>query len=61
MSTSRGAVLQEACMPRFVGRRTHGIWWDLGALIVLAIIIFVVLEVTGTVHAFGALPGPALG
>jgi hypothetical protein len=48
-------------MPRFVGRRTHGIWWDMGAVIVLAIIIFVVLEVTGTVHAFGALPGPALG
>ena len=61
MSTICAVVLQEAWMPRFVGRRTHGIWWDVGAVIVLAIIIFVVLEVTGTVHAFGALPGPALG
>ncbi|HEY5528865.1 MAG TPA: hypothetical protein VIL51_05365 [Thermoleophilia bacterium] len=48
-------------MPRFVGRRTHGLWWDVGAVIVLAIIIVVVLQVTGTVHVFGALPGPALG
>ena len=48
-------------MPRFVGRRTHGLWWDVGAVIVLAIIIVVVLQVTGTVHVFGALLGPALG
>jgi hypothetical protein len=48
-------------MPRFAGRRAHGIWWDVGAVIVLVVIIVVVLQVTGTVDIFGALPGPVLG
>ena len=39
-------------MPRFVGKRTHHIWWELAALIVLVLVILVVLELTGTAHIF---------
>jgi hypothetical protein len=56
-----GTLLWEAQMPRFAGRRAHGIWWDVGAVVVLVIIIVVVLQVTGTVDIFGALPGSVLG
>jgi len=47
-------------MPRFVGKRSHGLWWDAAAIIVLVIIIVVVLEITGTVHLFGATMEPLL-
>lgn len=40
-------------MPRFVGRRSHGIWLDIVAVVVLAIVVLIVLGLTGTVHIFG--------
>ncbi|MCL5735904.1 MAG: hypothetical protein M1274_10020 [Actinobacteria bacterium] len=43
-------------MPRFIGRRSHGLWLDVIALIVLIVIIVVVLALTGTIHIFGAVP-----
>ena len=39
-------------MPRFIGRRTHLIWWELLSLAVLVVVILVVLDVTGTAHIF---------
>ena len=39
-------------MPRFIGKRTHYIWWELAALIVLVLVILVVLELTGTANIF---------
>lgn len=39
-------------MPRFIGKRTHYIWWELAALIVLVLVILVVLELTETADIF---------
>lgn len=39
-------------MPRFVGRKTHPVWWDVIAVIVLIIIVVVVLDLAGTVRLF---------
>jgi hypothetical protein len=39
-------------MPRFIGRRTHLIWWELLTLAVLVVVILVVLHVTGTADIF---------
>ena len=39
-------------MPRFIGKRTHPIWWELLALVVLVLVILVVLHLTGTAHIF---------
>lgn len=39
-------------MPRFAGKRSHLIWWELAVLIVLVVVVLVVLEVTGTAHIF---------
>jgi hypothetical protein len=41
-------------MPRFVGRKTVPVWWDIIALIVLAIAVVIVLSLTGTIHLFGS-------
>ena len=49
-------VHREGLMPRFVGKRPHGLWLDVIAVVVLVIVIVVVLEVTGTIHIFGAAP-----
>lgn len=46
-------------MPRFVGKRSHGLWLDVVAVVVLALVIVVVLQVTGTIHLFGATSGVA--
>lgn len=40
-------------MPSFVGRRSHGIWLDVVAVVVLAIVVVIVLGLTGTIHIFG--------
>ncbi len=50
-------------MPRFVGKRSHGLWLDVIAVLVLVIVIVVVLEIAGAIDIFGGLPGatPALG
>lgn len=39
-------------MPRFIGKKTHLIWWELLALAVLVVVILVVLHVTGTADIF---------
>jgi hypothetical protein len=41
-------------MPRFVGKKAVSIWVDVGALIVLAIVVVVVLGLTGVIHIFGS-------
>ena len=46
-------------MPRFIGKRSHGLWLDAVAVVVLVIIVVIVLEVTGTVHLLSAAPGAA--
>jgi hypothetical protein len=39
-------------MPRFLKRKTHYLWLNLVALIVLALVVILVLELTGTTHIF---------
>ena len=43
-------------MPRFLGRRSGRLWWDVAALIVLVLLVILVLEVTGTTHLFSYVP-----
>lgn len=50
----------EVRMPRFIGRRAHGIWWDVIAVVVLAIIVVVALELTETIDLFGSTVRPLL-
>ncbi|GEM_PF-1410436 len=39
-------------MPRFLRRKSHHIWLDLVALVTLALVVILVLELTGTTHMF---------
>lgn len=39
-------------MPRFLGKKSYTLWWDLLALIVLALVVILVLELTETTHIF---------
>lgn len=39
-------------MPRFLKRKSHRVWLDVVVLIVLALVIILVLELTGTTHIF---------
>jgi|APFre7841882724_1041349.scaffolds.fasta_scaffold91274_2 hypothetical protein len=39
-------------MPRFLGKSRHSLYWDVIALIVLALVVILVLELTGTTHIF---------
>jgi len=39
-------------MPRFLGKNSHSRWWDVLALIALALVVILVLELTGTTHIF---------
>jgi hypothetical protein len=41
-------------MPRFVGKKVVPLWWDIVALVVLAIILLLVLSLTGAIHLFGS-------
>ena len=41
-------------MPRYVGKKSRGLWWDIAAIVVLAIIVLVVLELTETIDLFGS-------
>jgi hypothetical protein len=50
--TTVSSALMEACMPRFLGRKTHRIWLDVVALVVLVLLVILVLELTGTTHIF---------
>jgi hypothetical protein len=45
-------------MPRFLGRDKRSVYWNVVALIVLAIVVIVVLELTGTIDLVGSLPAP---
>jgi hypothetical protein len=51
-------MLREALMPRFVGKKAYGLWWDAIALVVLAIIVVVVLELTKTINLLSIASGP---
>jgi len=42
----------EARMPRFLKYRSRRVWLDVVALIVLALVVILVLELTGTTHMF---------
>jgi hypothetical protein len=44
----------EASMPRFVGRKATPVWVDVTALVVLAIVVVLVLALTGVIHIFGS-------
>jgi len=39
-------------MPRFLGRKSRRIWVDVVAVVVLALVVILVLELTGTTHIF---------
>ena len=39
-------------MPRFLGKKAHRVWWDAIALVVLALLVVLVLELTGTTRLF---------
>ena len=39
-------------MPRFVGKKTPLIWWELLGLVVLVLVILLVLHFTGTADIF---------
>ena len=39
-------------MPRFLGKKPHTTWWDVLALIALALVVILVLELTETTHIF---------
>jgi hypothetical protein len=41
-------------MPRFVGKQTVPVWWDIIALVVLVIVVVLVLSLTGVIHLFGS-------
>ena len=45
-------------MPRFLGKKTHPVYWDVLALVVLALLVVLVLELTGTIHLLGSIAGP---
>jgi len=47
-------------MPRFLGRNRRSVYWNVVALIVLAIVVILVLELTGTIDLFSSLSTPAL-
>ena len=39
-------------MPRFLGKNSHSRWWDVLSLFALALVVILVLELTGTTHIF---------
>ncbi len=39
-------------MPRFLGKKSYMLWWDIAGLILLALVVILVLELTGTTHIF---------
>jgi hypothetical protein len=41
-------------MPRFVGKKTVPIWWNIIAVIVLVLAVVIVLSLTGVIHLFGS-------
>ena len=45
-------------MPRFLGRNKRSVYWNVVALIVLAIVVILVLELTGTIDLLSSVPTP---
>ena len=43
-------------MPRYVGKKSRVLWWDVAAIVLLAIVVLVVLQLTETVDLFGSAP-----
>lgn len=41
-------------MPRFIGKRSRGLWLDVAAVVVLAVIVVIVLGLTGAIPLFGS-------
>jgi hypothetical protein len=41
-------------MPRFLGKKTVSVLWNIIALIVLVIVMLIVLSLTGVIHIFGS-------
>jgi len=41
-------------MPRFLGKKTVPVWWDIIALVVLALVVVFVLSLAGVIHLFGS-------
>ncbi len=41
-------------MPRFVGKKTVPVWWNIIALVVLVIVVVIVLSLAGVIHLFGS-------
>ena len=41
-------------MPRFVGRKTKSVLWEIIAFVLLVIVVVVVLLLTGVIHVFGS-------
>ena len=41
-------------MPRFVGKKTVPVWWNIIALVVLVIVVMIVLSLAGVIHLFGS-------
>jgi hypothetical protein len=39
-------------MPRFSGKKSRHVWWELAALIILVLLVLLVLELSGTTHLF---------
>jgi hypothetical protein len=45
-------------MPRFLGKDKRSVYWNIVALIVLAIVVILVLELTGTIDLLSSVPTP---
>jgi hypothetical protein len=41
-------------MPRFIGRTNARFWWNVTLLVILALMVLLVLELTGTTHLFAS-------
>jgi hypothetical protein len=41
-------------MPRFLGKQAVPVWWNIIAIVVLAIAVVIVLSLTGVIHLFGS-------
>ena len=39
-------------MPRYLGRRTVSVWWEILALVVLLVVVATVLALTGIIPVF---------
>jgi hypothetical protein len=52
VATEHGTAPTEAYVSRFLGKHPHSVWWDVLALVALALVVILVLELTKTTHIF---------